>query len=115
MKIDRTDGAPCSITSFGPSDILIEKTKESHIVDLLGGKFGKGSKKLRDAAYISKVIEEHNEIKEKVRSEATAIVTDLFCTMATICGIDSNEGGKFEFRHIAEHVARNFSLESWLK
>ena len=115
MKIDRTDGAPCSITSFGPSDILIDKAKESHIVDLLGGKFGKGSKKLRDAAYISKVIEEHNEIKEKVRSEATAIVTELFCTMATICGIDSKEGGKFEFRHIAEHVSRNFSLESWIK
>ena len=60
IKIDRTDGAPCSITSFGSSDILVEKAKVTHIVDLLGGKFGKGSKKLRDAAYISKVILEHN-------------------------------------------------------
>ena len=115
MNINRTDGAPCSITSFGSSDILVDKAKVPHVLELLGGKFGKGSKKLRDAAYISKVIEEHDEIKEKVRSEATTIVTELFCTMATICGIESKEGGKFEFRRIAEHVSRNFCLESWIR
>ena len=64
---------------------------------------------------MKKVFDEHENIKEKLRNEASILITELFCTMGTIAGIDGRDGGNFEFKHIADHIADNFCLDSFLR
>lgn len=100
VRLNRTNENSYSFTSFGYKDILVGRSNEEHVVRLIQEVFGKQSKKTRDNTFLKKVFEEHEVIKKKVRTEAGNVVTDLFCSMASISGMLSNEGGKFEFRRI---------------
>ena len=115
VKLNRANASAYNFTSFGSKDISVDVPKPKYIVSLIKAKFGAKSKKVRDSEFIKKVFEEHEEIKENVRNEASNVVTELFCTMATISGINCSEGGKFEFKHISHHVANSFVLDSWIR
>ena len=103
-----------TIRTFDRSDISLQVQLHGsmHLILVLQNHFGLRSLKLEDRAFKEMVAQEHERIRKKVMSEANPLITSFFCSLATFAGFTSNDGGGFQFRHIADDVAQEWSYRS---
>ena len=125
MDSIKSDNSPAELpsaatTSIGRHDIEVDKKcTMDQAVAKIRAKYGRASQKASDTAFVTSVIEEHEKIRKRVSAEASPLVTSYFCSLASIAGLDSNDGGVFMFRHIpnvliakwdVKHLAKYFFI-----
>lgn len=105
-----------NILKFGPEDINpLGKPSEEHIKIIVEKHFGKRSLKLKDESFLQKVFKKHEEIRIKVLNESIPLILDMFLGLATIVGLKTSGGGKFNFKNISDEVVTFWTMDAWIK
>ena len=113
---DYTNTSNYSITSFGPQDIEPEKKRTfEEIKNIASNNYGKHSKNANDNKFLEEVQKEHEIVRKRVFSEAGPLVTSFYCSLASISGLSTTDGGNFVFRHIPNDLISHWNLKSLVR
>ena len=89
---------------FKYNDISLKARTKEEIVELVKERFGSGTKKIQNEEFIESVAKEHERIRTNLKKETAVEVVALYTELAVIAGLETQDGGGFTFRKIAQSV-----------
>ena len=116
LASDYTNTSNYSKTSFGEKDIEPEKKRTlEELKNIASNIYGKHSKKANDNKFLEEVQKEHKIVRKRVFSEAGPLITSCYCSLASISGLSTTDGGTFLFRHIPKNLIIQWNLKSLVR
>lgn len=116
LASDYTNTSNYSKTSFGEKDIEPEKKRTlEELKNIASNIYGKHSKKANDNKFLEEVQKEHQIVRKRVFSEAGPLITSFYCSLASISGLSTTDGGTFLFRHIPNDLITQWNLKSLVR
>ena len=99
---------------FKYNDISLKARTKEEIVELVKERFGSGTKKIQNEEFIKSVAKEHERIRTNLKKETAVEVVALYTELAVIAGLETQDGGGFTFRKIAQSVRKKQMIASYL-
>ena len=112
IQSEGSEKVSSAVTSFARHYIEPEKKSTmDQITEMVKSKYGKGSRKASDTSFLTSVLDDQERVRKRVFAEASPMITSLFCSLASIAGLVSNDGGSFLFRHIPNNLIATWDLK----